>query len=242
MDVTTWFNIYSFDVMGDLGFGQSFGMLEAGEMHWAVATLQDALTIVGFNFPTWVIRLLHALFSGNKAVRKFQGFFISQLERRMQLQGKLGNLDVSHYLIDHFQKSDPKMQQRLVPMLQGDTRLIIVAGSDTTAITLTHLFYYLTTVSGLQERVRQEINDYRQSDGSFSNRDLQSAPLLNACINETLRLHPAVASGVPRKTPKTGVHIRDIYIPADTVIQMPWFAMGRGILWTLDPQIWEKLC
>ncbi|KAL5359671.1 cytochrome P450 [Aspergillus floccosus] len=237
MDMTRWFNIYSFDVMGDLGFGQSFGMLETGEMHWAVATLQDALTILGFNFPTWVIRLLHALFSGNEAVREFQGFFISQLERRMQLQGKLDKLDISHFLVDHFFKSDPKTQKTLVPMLQGDTRLIIIAGSDTTAITLTHLFYYLTTVPGLQERVRQEINEYRQLDGSFSNRDLQSAALLlNACINETLRLHPAVASGVPRKTPKTGVHIRDIYIPADTVIQIPWFSMGRDPEYFPDPK------
>jgi tryprostatin B 6-hydroxylase len=228
MNMTRWFNIYSFDVMGDLGFGQSFGMLESGQLHWAAATLQEALAISGFNFPTWVIRLLHALVSGSGAIKKFSGFLESQLQHRMQLQGKLDNPDVSHYLIEHFNNSDPKTQKKLIPMLQGDTRLIIIAGSDTTSITLTHLFYYLITVPGLKERVREEVNEYRESDGSFSNRRLQSAPLLNACINETLRLHPAVASGVPRKTPKSGVHIRDIYIPADTVIQMPWFSMGRG--------------
>ena len=34
------FNQYSFDVMGDLAFGRSFGMLESGETHWAIQLLR----------------------------------------------------------------------------------------------------------------------------------------------------------------------------------------------------------
>ncbi|KAL5339154.1 cytochrome P450 [Aspergillus crustosus] len=56
---------------------------------------------------------------------------------------------------------------------------------------------------------------------------IQSAPLLNACIFETLRLHPAVPSGLPRKTPPEGVYVGGRYIPGDTVM-VNFYAMGRG--------------
>ncbi|PGH15628.1 hypothetical protein AJ80_05493 [Polytolypa hystricis UAMH7299] len=227
IDMTKWFNFYSFDVMGDLGFGQSFGMLGSGGMHWAIQVLQEGIGIVGCNLPSWAMRLLHAIPKPAGARERFKKFFIQQLDNRIKLQGKLDALDISHYLIEHFNNSDPLNQTQLVPMLQGDSRLIIIAGSDTTAVTLTHLFYYLTTVTGLQDRLRQEIAEHTDDDGTLSNRKLQSAPMLNACINETLRMHPPVASGAPRKTPTGGVHLRDIWIPANTAIQMPWYVMGR---------------
>jgi tryprostatin B 6-hydroxylase len=228
--MTEWFNFYSFDVMGDLGFAESFGMLESGDTHWAIQTLQSGLNAFGYYYPTWLVRTLRLLTTGKSAATNFKKFFVDQLEKRMKKQGSLDVLDISHYLIEHFQKSDPAAKQGLMPMLQGDSRLIIVAGSDTTAVTLTHLFYYLTTIPGLQEQVREEVRKLAKEDGTVSNTDLQTAELLNSCINETLRLHPPVPSGAPRKTPRDGVYLRETFIPADTVITMPWFAMGRGKL------------
>lgn len=36
INVTDWFNFYSFDVMGDLAFGKSFNMLKDGVKHYFV--------------------------------------------------------------------------------------------------------------------------------------------------------------------------------------------------------------
>jgi hypothetical protein len=33
VDMAQWFNLWSFDVMGDLAFGKSFGMLDSAETH-----------------------------------------------------------------------------------------------------------------------------------------------------------------------------------------------------------------
>lgn len=36
INATNILNLYSFDTMGDLAFGKDFGMLESGEVHWAI--------------------------------------------------------------------------------------------------------------------------------------------------------------------------------------------------------------
>ena len=40
-----------------------------------------------------------------------------------------------------------------IPLIQADSRLIIVAGSDTTATTLAHLFYHIAADPGIAQKL-----------------------------------------------------------------------------------------
>lgn len=52
-------------------------------------------------------------------------------------------------------------------------------------------------------------------------------PLLDGYINEALRLHPAVPSGVQRETPSDGITVGDHYIPGNIIIWMPIHTIQR---------------
>ncbi|KAL4969448.1 cytochrome P450 [Aspergillus stella-maris] len=52
IDMTKWFKLYSFDVMGDLAFGQGFDMLDSSREHWAVKLLADGFKPCGYMLPT----------------------------------------------------------------------------------------------------------------------------------------------------------------------------------------------
>ncbi|KAF2128089.1 putative cytochrome P450 [Dothidotthia symphoricarpi CBS 119687] len=52
INVTELLSLYSFDVMGDLAFGESFDMLRNGEMHWAVKLVDEAMAPMGLMLPT----------------------------------------------------------------------------------------------------------------------------------------------------------------------------------------------
>lgn len=94
---------------------------------------------------------------------------------------------------------------------------MIVAGSDTTAATLTHIFYHLALDSTLVTKLRNELRTTAPGDSKF----------LAALINETLRLHPPVPSGVLRQTPASGLRFGDTFIPGGVTISMPTWSLGR---------------
>lgn len=52
--------------------------------------------------------------------------------------------------------------------------------------------------------------------------------LIDAVINETLRLHPALPSGMQRVTPKEGLQIGRVFVPGNTIVQVPSHTVFRG--------------
>ncbi|KAL2799478.1 cytochrome P450 [Aspergillus keveii] len=228
IDISQWFNFWSFDVMGDLAFGQSFKMLSSAKGHWAVDMLAKQQEGAGFGLPCWSARLLMSIPGARKAYFTFLRFCAEQIETRIGLQGKQANPDITHYLIDDFLTKDLKGRARQAELkkMYLDSKLIIVAGSDTTATTMAFLFYYIAREPGLLQRLREEIEELT-GGGKFDHRKIQSAPLLNGCINEALRLHPPVPSGLYRKAPPEGVYVGEQYIPGDTVMLVNFYAMGR---------------
>jgi hypothetical protein len=112
--------------------------------------------------------------------------------------------------------------------MSGDARLIIVAGSDTTAATLTYIMYHLAKAPQLVEKLRGELREINYLPGSETEvRDIQDAKYLNGVINEALRLHPAVPSGLLRLTPPEGLYIEGTFIPGGVTISSPLYSMGR---------------
>lgn len=104
---------------------------------------------------------------------------------------------------------------------------LLYINSDTTASTLTYLFYHLANDTTQQDKLRQELGPLREDGGNFSFKSLQGAEHLNGVINEILRLHPAVPSGVLRLTPPEGINIGNTFIPGNTTVVAPSYTLGR---------------
>ena len=61
VNVARSFNFYSFDVMGDLAFGESFDMLTVSEDHWVIKLLNRGTGPLGYHFPVWFFRMMVAV-------------------------------------------------------------------------------------------------------------------------------------------------------------------------------------
>lgn len=99
------------------------------------------------------------------------------------------------------------------------------AGSDTTAISLAAVFYYLIKNPDCYRKLLAEIDDAVSSaiiknrpNGLVSWTESQQLPYLDACIQEAFRLHPAVGLPLERIVPPQGADICGKHIAGGTIV------------------------
>lgn len=99
------------------------------------------------------------------------------------------------------------------------------AGSETTAISLSAVFYFLLKNPQAFARLRAEIDDAARA-GAFEDSDTglvtwhesQRLPYLDACIKEAFRLHPAAGLPLERIVPEAGAEISGHFVPGGTIV------------------------
>jgi cytochrome P450 len=100
------------------------------------------------------------------------------------------------------------------------------AGSETTAISLAAVFYYLLRSPPALARLRAELDDYARR-GGFSDYETglvtwtesQRLPYLDACVKEAFRMHPAAGLPLERIVPEAGSEIvAGVVVPGGTIV------------------------
>ena len=86
VNVSKWFNLYTFDVMGDLAFGTSFKMLETSEEHWAIKLLNEGMEPLSWMFPMWFLRLMTAVPGLMRDFWRFLDYGAKRVEERMNVR------------------------------------------------------------------------------------------------------------------------------------------------------------
>ncbi|KKK24515.1 hypothetical protein ARAM_002351 [Aspergillus rambellii] len=224
INITDWFMWYSFDVMGDLAFGQHFGMLDNGQQHWAIQLLFDSIHYLGYNLPSWMFILLNDIPGVNRDWWRFIGYCQQTLEKR--LQHSATDPDFCASFLAPLQGRKPNTSE--MNLLVGDTQLLIIAGSDTVAIALTSIIYLLCQNREHIELLRYELAPLMTDPtGEVLHEKIAHLDHLNGVINEGLRLYPPVPTGFIRLTPPEGITIGGTYIPGHTSVQCPLYVIGR---------------
>lgn len=101
--------------------------------------------------------------------------------------------------------------------------------SDTTAAALSCLFVELATHPEVTKELQDELDDFFQENPEPDANALSRLKYLQACIDEALRVMPVVPSGPQRVTPPEGLEIdEDLFIPGDTIVQVPTYTLHRG--------------
>ncbi|KAG6816758.1 hypothetical protein H0H87_003153 [Tephrocybe sp. NHM501043] len=113
------------------------------------------------------------------------------------LQGK-GSRDIMSLLVKANTSGNKNAQLSEEEML-GLMRVIILAGHETTANTISWMLLELSRRPNIQAKLREEIMSVQEAfrvrgDTHYKAADLESMPYLNAVLKETLRYHPVVIS------------------------------------------------
>lgn len=104
----------------------------------------------------------------------------------------------------------------------------IIAGSDTTAVSLSSVLYHLLrnphTLSALRSEIDSSHHQTSNPD-TFSFKESQDMPYLQAVIKEALRLHPATGLPLWRVVPPGGATVCGQHFPGGSTVGLnSWVA------------------
>ncbi|KAM0541239.1 hypothetical protein ACHAPJ_013327 [Fusarium lateritium] len=238
INASEWFNFYSFDVMGDLAFGKSFDMLRGGVKHYFMISLHESMKMVGYvAHMTWIFPFLKMIPAVDAETKKFWAWCESQVQQRSK--SKPDHPDVFSWILEEYERNPKTKQAKL--NLDAEAYLIAVAGSDTTAASLTSLFFELGSNPSQIVKLRKEVDEYFDQRVHAESSSLATLTHLNACIDEALRLHPPVPSGMQRVTLPEGLMIGDTRVPGNTIVQVPLHTVHRGMFSPQYPTVQQRL-
>ncbi|KAL4745630.1 hypothetical protein BDW72DRAFT_186361 [Aspergillus terricola var. indicus] len=212
---------YSYDVMSALAFGEPMGYIKGDSNDTAKSVLdniQKGVDAIGLLLHVpWLMGMLTTFSWAIGPMHEWNEYSEKLVIQRKNM--KTPKPDLFSHLLDHTEDTAAGRS-----LLNSECRLIVGAGSDTTATALTFLLVNLTLYPEWLQRLRDEV------DPIFASSDFNCArtqPVLDAIINESMRLSPSVFFGSQRETPPEGMKIGDTFIPGGTIISIPVYQVGR---------------
>ncbi|KAL8819036.1 MAG: hypothetical protein Q9191_007818 [Dirinaria sp. TL-2023a] len=227
VDVLKWFNYTTFDIIGDILWGSSFGCLDEVRYHpWiqVIAQFKTAL-IVGatkFYHPLDTILMLATPKSAMADLMQIWTTTERKITQRLksgsERQDMISYMAESHGSSPMLHGSNDKMS---LPEVEINAMLIVVAGSESVTTVLTGVTNYL-----LQDQIRldslvREIRSTFRNEEDINRAAVGRLPYLNAALSEGLRLCPTIPDGMRRQVPKGGAVVAGHFLPEDTVVSIP---------------------
>lgn len=128
----------------------------------------------------------------------------------------------------------------------GNMMLILFAGHDTTAHTMTWFSYEMARHPQIQARVQSEVDALYDSLGGkdMTYEDCSKLPFMTRCVMETLRLWPAVPNGTFRELEAdetvSGPGGKPVTLPAGTYVQITNLPRHKNpVYWGPDADVFN---
>ncbi|KAL4797260.1 cytochrome P450 [Aspergillus venezuelensis] len=208
-DMVKWYNLTTFDIIGDLAFGEPFGGLDTSEYHHWVALIFGSVKAFSYvrlkdNYPM-AFRLLQALVFRNASS------FIEARRRQLEhsaitVQKRLRNADSTAYsnridFMDSMLRHRGEKNEITDRELEVNASVLIVAGSETTATLLSGATYWILRNPDVAARVTAEVRTVMKNESDITFQKVTAQlPYMQACLDEALRMYPPVPSGLQRWT------------------------------------------
>ncbi|KAF2162917.1 hypothetical protein M409DRAFT_68872 [Zasmidium cellare ATCC 36951] len=234
-----WMHWYAFDVIGEITYGSPFGALKnasdidgiLAKTHrflaygmWAgYMPLIDKLT---FKNPVllWLHRRGYVTSAPNPVVT-----WALKYQQASRPNNNNNQEDKPQPLLEKFlgaKETHPSIITDKEVLSMGLSA--ILAGSESTGVTLTAIFYYILKNPSVLATLQAELDTAFPTAASTTPIEFKHAfalPYLDACLEETFRLHPAARFTAERLLPPQGAHISSQKIPGGTLVGINAWAL-----------------
>lgn len=247
-DYRKYSNFFSIDAIADIGISEKLGMLVRGndtcsaermdgtfhEVHFrdalhSLARAQAHLVwgYSWFKFNTFLATLVSADFRRMMNLDRSWGDLVYHRARKRMARYEAGEShdDFFQALMRDKNGNDHNLDWGEIV---AEVNIMMNAGSDTTAMAMVNVMYYLLKNPAVLEKLREEVDAVLDPDEAVAPYDkVKHLPYLQAVLNESLRIAPPVIFSLPRKTPAEGCQISTQFVPGNTTVGISAYVAHR---------------
>ncbi|KAK7536584.1 cytochrome P450 [Phyllosticta citricarpa] len=243
LDMVRYLNCCTFDIMGDLAFGEPLGLLEKSDYTpWVAAVLGTMKTssiknAIAIHFPLFSA-LLKKIFVTKKMKERYHFHAQHSIERvDRRLARKTDRPDIWGFVLRHQHGADAKENISMtLPEMHANGSTLMIAGTETTATLLSGLTYHLLLNPPIYAKLTAEIRTAFSHPDQMNMSALVSLPYLQACIEEAMRIYPPVPVGLPRVVPPGGRVVCGKHVPGGTSVMVSQWAAYHSPLNFYEPE------
>jgi len=220
VDFLRWFNYMSFDIFGDLAFGESFECLEQGDYHqWIANIFRHIKAMAGMAsirfYPTIEKALVYVVpKSFRKAQQDHFQLVVDKVRRRIERDGFTRPDIMSGVMIQGHHEAGGKDGKGLpLDIVNGTFSELTIAGSESTGSVLTATINTLIHNPRILATLVDEVRGTFRSEAEINFDTLRDLKYLNAVINESLRMSPPIRWLPPRQCPPGGNVVCGYWLP-----------------------------
>ncbi|KAK0702762.1 trichothecene C-15 hydroxylase [Lasiosphaeris hirsuta] len=232
IDLERTFVWTTFDMMGELAFGEGFGCLKTDSTHRFIRLMETSAQ------PLALLQALHR-FEVGKLIERIT---VSLPFLRRWFETQVISFDKVTARFERI-KTDPHLRKDVMSLIWRDAQadsapishhqaaqlanLLCLTGAETASTTLAGLSYWLLCTPHAQKRLVDEIRGSFAREEDITMRSIAQLPYLKACIQEGLRKHTFLSGPIPRVSPKGGDWVEGYFLPEGTICGVPHWASGH---------------
>ncbi|KAK4641120.1 hypothetical protein QC761_609560 [Podospora bellae-mahoneyi] len=252
-DLGEWVAFYAWDLITSVTFSKSFGYMTQGhDFDSSITTADKSLDyFASVGQIPWLDFLLDKnpiLRIGPPNLSNVTNIAMTSLIARMQGQDKNFNPKVPDYLQHFIDSKNTHPDTVHDGMVFGYLLVNLIAGADTTAITIRAIFYYVLKNPAVYARLVGEIRSAGiENSNAFPHSQARQLPYLEAVVREALRVHPAVAMPLERYVPAEGFTLPNgDFVPGGVAVGInPYIGNRNKTVWGSDadefrPERWLR--
>ncbi|KAL4878935.1 cytochrome P450 [Aspergillus karnatakaensis] len=249
VDYRFWSNMFTVAAIANIGLSEDLGFLEAGSDRITSESMDGATKEVSFKecisatakatytlvwaydwYPT-LVRLSKIVSPYYRKLWKldadWNGIVYNRVTTRLKRYIAGEKLDDFFTAMMEDKKGAPHSLE--MGEIVAEISIMMNAGSDTTAIALRNVMFFLLKNPRCMQTLREELDDVLDEDevvAPYSK--VKHLPYLRACLDESLRMLPPVIFGLPRRTPPEGTQILGDFIAGDTSVSMSAYVVHHN--------------
>lgn len=237
IDAVEWINYVAFDIIGDLVWGSSFGCLDGLTTHPWIQTISQfkaATIVVSAKFYPWLYAVLMAITPSSALNEVMEMWRITERKVRERVVAGSDRPDIIGQILES--EKNPESESMSREEMEVNAMMLVAAGSESVTTVLTGLLNYLLRNPDDLAAVTNEIRSAFASEDKIAGSKLKQLPIVNATLNEGMRLCPTIPDAMRRNTPPGGGVVAGEVLPEGTVVSIPPWATYRAKRNFVDPE------